>query len=93
MKKVGLILVKSHDRLKCLSLHYNLFIAFLLVFRIQAGQYTEAYAILEERVNHELNDLGSRADELADIYQLMAKCKSEVRLNCFTKQCCLEGIP
>lgn len=51
------------------------------MFLIQAGQYTEAYSILEERVTHELNDLGSRADELADVYQLMAKCKSEVVKN------------
>ena len=51
------------------------------MFLIQAGQYTEAYSILESRVTHELNDLGSRADELADVYQLMAKCKSEVVKN------------
>jgi len=51
------------------------------MFLIQAGQYTEAYTILEERVKHEYADLGERADELADVYQLMAKCKSEVVKN------------
>ena len=48
-------------------------------YRIQAGQYTEAYTILEQRVKYELEILGERPDELADIYQYMAKCKSEVR--------------
>ncbi|XP_057298417.1 TPR repeat-containing protein DDB_G0287407-like isoform X1 [Hydractinia symbiolongicarpus] len=51
------------------------------MFLIQAGQYTEAYEILEERVKHETEQLGSRVDELADIYQMMAKCKSEVVKN------------
>ena len=45
---------------------------------IQAGQYNDAYELLEERRNIEEDQLGSRADEMADIYQLMAKCKSEV---------------
>lgn len=48
------------------------------MFRIQAGQYTEAFAILEERVKYEQEQLGQRPDELADVYQAMAKCKSEV---------------
>ena len=52
--------------------------------RIQAGQYEEAYAILEDRVKIELEQLGERPDELADIYQSMAKCKSEV---------CAQGFP
>lgn len=50
-----------------------------LFFSIQAGQYTEAYSILEERVEYEEEQLGQRSDELADVYQAMAKCKSEVR--------------
>ena len=32
-------------------------------------------------MKHEYADLGERADELADVYQLMAKCKSEVVKN------------
>lgn len=48
-------------------------------FSIQAGQYTEAYTILEELVEIENTQLGERPEELADIFQLMAKCKSEVR--------------
>ena len=47
--------------------------------RIQAGQYQDAYAMLEERLELEEKQLGMRVDELADIYQLMSKCKSEVR--------------
>ena len=50
----------------------------LKIIRIQAGQYNEATLILEERVELEENQLGSRPDELADVYQMMAKCKSEV---------------
>ena len=34
--------------------------------------------MLEERLEIEQKQLGMRADELADIYQLMGKCKSEV---------------
>nr|XP_047125336.1 TPR repeat-containing protein DDB_G0287407 [Hydra vulgaris]XP_047125337.1 TPR repeat-containing protein DDB_G0287407 [Hydra vulgaris] len=51
------------------------------VFLIQAGQYSEATLILEERVELEEKQLGSRPDELADVYQMMAKCKSEVVKN------------
>ena len=34
--------------------------------------------MLEERLELEEKQLGMRVDELADIYQLMSKCKSEV---------------
>ena len=34
--------------------------------------------LLEERLKIEEEQLGMRAEELADIYQLMGKCKSEV---------------
>ena len=33
---------------------------------------------MEERLNDELKQLGERPDEMADIYQNMARCKSEV---------------
>ena len=54
------------------------------VYRIQAGQYEDAYKLLEERLEIEEEQLGKRGDELADIYQLMGKCKSEVRISCFS---------
>ncbi|XP_065653579.1 TPR repeat-containing protein DDB_G0287407-like isoform X2 [Hydra vulgaris] len=47
------------------------------IFLVQAGQYKEAILILEERVELEENQLGLRPDELADVYQMIAKCKSE----------------
>eukprot|EP00794_Sanderia_malayensis_P017020 gene17020-18734_t len=53
----------------------------VIVFLIQAGRYEDAYEILEERSKIEEEQLGSRPDEMADIYQLMAKCKSEVVKN------------
>ncbi|XP_047125381.1 TPR repeat-containing protein DDB_G0287407 isoform X1 [Hydra vulgaris] len=47
-------------------------------FLIQAGQYSEALELMEERLNDELTQLGERPDEMADIYQNMARCKSEI---------------
>ena len=44
----------------------------------QAGQYAEALELMEQRLNDELNSLGERSDEMADVYQNMARCKSEV---------------
>ena len=52
----------------------------LFFSRIQAGQYTDALEILEERRTIEEEELGSRPGEMADIYELMSKCKSEVRI-------------
>lgn len=51
----------------------------ILFFRRQAGQYTEALTLMEERLNDEIKSLDERPDELADVYQNMALCKSEVR--------------
>jgi len=51
------------------------------VFLIQAGEYTEAFTLLESRSELEMTQLGERTDHLAEIYQLMAKCKSEVVKN------------
>jgi len=53
----------------------------VIMFLIQAGQYGDAYMLLEERLKIEEEQLGMRAEELADIYQLMGKCKSEVVKN------------
>ncbi|XP_066928434.1 TPR repeat-containing protein DDB_G0287407-like isoform X2 [Clytia hemisphaerica] len=47
-------------------------------FLIQAGQYQEAIELMEQRLNDELSDLGERPDEMADVYQNMARCKSEI---------------
>ena len=47
------------------------------MFRIQSGQYAEALELMEQRLTDEL-ELGERPDEMADIYQNMARCKSEV---------------
>lgn len=49
-------------------------------FRRQAGQYAEALELMEQRLTDELDSLGERPDEMADIYQNMALCKSEVRV-------------
>ena len=46
--------------------------------RIQAGQYKEALQLMEERESDELESLGERPDEMADVYQKMALCMSEV---------------
>ena len=51
----------------------------MLVCRIQCGQYEDSYELLSEVLKIEEGSLGARTDELADIYQLMAKTKSEVR--------------
>ena len=51
----------------------------LFVCRIQCGQYEDSYELLSELLKIEEGSLGARTDELADIYQLMAKTKSEVR--------------
>ena len=48
------------------------------MFRIQSGQYAEALELMEQRLTDELGQLGERPDEMADIYQNMARCKSEV---------------
>ena len=47
-------------------------------FRIQAGQYSEALDLMQERLKDELESLGERPDEMADVYQNMALCKSEI---------------
>lgn len=47
-------------------------------FLIQAGQYSEALELMKERLDDELNRLGERPDEMADVYQNMARCKSEI---------------
>ncbi|XP_066925783.1 telomerase protein component 1-like isoform X2 [Clytia hemisphaerica] len=70
LKESEITLVEFGDRMEDVAM-----------FLIQAGQYEEAYVILEERVKIELEQLGERPDELADIYQAMAKCKSEVVKN------------
>ena len=51
---------------------------FSLFNRIQAGQLKDAYALLEERLEMEEKQLGMRVEDLADIYNIMSKCKSEV---------------
>jgi len=56
----------------------HLLLACIIFIRIQAGQYAEAIELMEERLNDELSDLGERPDEMADVYQNMARCKSEV---------------
>ncbi|XP_057298336.1 TPR repeat-containing protein DDB_G0287407-like [Hydractinia symbiolongicarpus] len=48
------------------------------MFLIQAGQYSVALSLLEERLQYEKDQLGERTEKLADIYQLMTLCKSEV---------------
>lgn len=47
-------------------------------FLIQAGQYSEALGLMQERLADEMDQLGQRSDELADVYQNMALCKSEI---------------
>lgn len=47
-------------------------------FLIQAGRYSEALELMEERLKDELEQLGERPDEMADVYQNMARCKSEI---------------
>lgn len=54
-----------------------------IFFSIQAGQYSVALSLLEERLQYEKDQLGERTEKLADIHQLMALCKSEVRRNGF----------
>ena len=49
-----------------------------IVFRIQAGQYSDAHDLLTELLKLEEESLGARTHKLADIYQLMSKTKSEV---------------
>eukprot|EP00794_Sanderia_malayensis_P003244 gene3244-3725_t len=50
-------------------------------FLIRAGQYDDAYKLLEERRKIEEEHLGSRPDKVAEIYHLMAKSKSECVTN------------
>lgn len=47
------------------------------MFCIQMGQTATAVEILEDRLKMEEDELGQRTEQLADIYQLIAKCKSE----------------
>ena len=54
------------------------FMIMIYYYRIQAGQLTDAYALLEERLELEEKQLGRRVEDLADIYNIMCKCKSEV---------------
>ena len=42
-------------------------------FFIQAGKYPEALERMEERLEDELERLGQRKDELADVYYAMAR--------------------
>ena len=49
-------------------------------FSIQAGQYTTGIELLTKLAVLEEGQLGKRPDQMADIYYLLAKCKSEV--NC-----------
>ena len=51
------------------------------MFRIQCGQYKESFELLEQLRDIEEKCLGARAANMADIYQLMAKTKSEVIRN------------
>ena len=51
------------------------------MFRIQCGQYKESFELLEQLRDIEEKGLGARAANMADIYQLMAKTKSEVIRN------------
>ncbi|XP_065072260.1 uncharacterized protein LOC135696706 [Rhopilema esculentum] len=70
LKRSGISLIDYGDQLEK-----------VVMFLIQAGQYEDAYTMLEERLEIEEEQLGKRGDELADIYQLMGKCKSEVVKN------------
>ena len=69
----------------------EIFIAFKRHFlsvhaqRLQTGQLKTAYTLLEERLEMEEKQLGMRDEDMADIYQLMSKCKSEVT-ECY---CCI----
>ena len=45
------------------------------MFLRQAGQYKEAYTMLEECVTLELKDLGARPEKLGGLYSMMANCK------------------
>lgn len=53
---------------------------FFFQYRIQAGQYEDAHLLLNDLLKLEEESLGARTDKLADIYQLMSKTKSEVRV-------------
>ena len=59
------------------------------ICRIQSGKYPEALELMEERLNDELenDELGQRPDELADVYQNMARCMSEVCNSSLTSLC------
>ncbi|XP_048581022.1 TPR repeat-containing protein DDB_G0287407 isoform X2 [Nematostella vectensis] len=50
-------------------------------FLIQAGQYSESYEMLKERLEIEEKQLGARTEHLANIYHLMTKTKSEIVKN------------
>ncbi|XP_074616453.1 TPR repeat-containing protein DDB_G0287407-like [Acropora palmata] len=56
-------------------------IEMVVMFLIQAGQYSDAHEMLNELLKLEEESLGARTDKLADIYQLMSKTKSEVVKN------------
>ena len=47
-------------------------------FLVQAGQYSHALELMEERLRDEKEKLNERPEKMADIYQNMARCKSEV---------------
>ena len=49
-----------------------------LSLRIQVGQYTLSVELLKKMAVLEEKKLGKRPDQMADIYQLLAKSKSEV---------------
>lgn len=55
-------------------------VSFFFQYRIQAGQYEDAHLLLNDLLKLEEESLGARTDKLADIYQLMSKTKSEVRV-------------
>lgn len=56
-------------------------IEMVVMFLIQAGQYSDAHEMLNDLLKLEEESLGARTDKLADIYQLMSKTKSEVVKN------------
>jgi len=63
---------------KISDVDYSNLIERVINFDIQIGQYKIGIELLRKLAALEESKLGSRSDQMADIYQLLARCKSEI---------------
>ena len=59
---------------RCVKTHIYIFL-----YRIQAGQYDEAYAYLEKAIELETEKLGNRPHRLAEFHDIAALIFEQVR--------------